>query len=225
MPTDTSHAKCPTLSTHLPSGWGSLDALLGGGWPAGGLVEILGHGGTSLALGAVRAAQQQELPIAWIDGSNSFCPATASLDPSRLTWVRAGASQGRSAVSSALFAADVLLRSRAYSLLVLDLPARRSPSRSAWFRLARLAVRAETTLLLLHPDGGWQGALPERSPGALRMLAGSASQMQVDVRLRSPEGAEWDEWPAPELELWLHRKRFSQDPGENSQPLRLQIEN
>jgi hypothetical protein len=146
----------------LPSGWEALDTLLGGGWPVGELVELLGRGRSTLALAAVARAQAAGQPAAWVDGSGTFCPATCGVDLLRLTLVRpppTGATCGqgprdvrtaprRSAASPALLAADLLLRSRAFGLLVLDLPAGRPPLAS-WFRLARQAARARTVLLLL----------------------------------------------------------------------------
>jgi hypothetical protein len=241
---DTPEQPAARLRTanRLPSGWAALDDLLGGGWPVGKLVEIRGRGCTSIALGAVREAQKvgqaHELPVAWIDGSGTFCPATAPVDPTRLTLIQAVARvsqagepapprgprtrQGhRSPAGPALFATDILLRSRAYALLVLDLPARRMPPTSACFRLARLAARAHTALLLLHPqaagtyDGdGWDSQ-------AAPALAGSASALLMDVRLCPVEGPEWSEWAAPGLEVQLRRNRAGGGACEASPVLRL----
>lgn len=254
---------------HLPSGWAALDELLGGGWPLGKLAEIRGRGCTSLALGAVRQAQLQaeaqaqvppgrqagsrrraglgkaspslDLPVAWIDGSGSFCPATASVDPSRLTLIQAPAPvQGpsrrrRAPTGPALFAADILLRSRAYALLILDLPPRRMPPTSAWFRLARLAAHAQTALLLLHPadpvrewDPVWdrqsqreRGPDESRDDGSTGALSGSASALLVDVRLGRTQGPEWGEWAPPDLEVMLRRKRDGTGLHPSPTPLRL----
>ena len=235
------HLRDATPSARLGTGWEALDELLGGGWPVGCLVEVRGRGRTSLGLGAVRRAQEQGRPVAWIDGQGTFCAATAEIDPEALTVVEAvvpaaapaprpaprraarpaapagvesvepadagpelteaaGESPApgrrgrrrRSPAARALFAADVLLRSRGYGLLVLDLPGRAGPA-AAWFRLARLAERADCGLLLVH-DGG-------------RFLAGSAASVLAQVRLRAEPFPAWGHVPRPALELCLRRHR------------------
>lgn len=219
----------------LGSGWTALDRMLGGGqvrrppghelpdhgprelelpegggWPAGALVEICGRGGTSLALGAVRSAQRVGCPTAWVDGSHSFCPATADVDFERLNLVRpaltgsaspetgAGARSGRrrgrrGRSTRPLFAADLLLRSRAFGLVVLDAP-RGGTGAGPWFRLARLADRAHTCLLLLT--------------GQRRSVAGSAATVLVDVSLPRLPGPVWSDLPAPVLEVTVRRHRL-----------------
>ena len=195
-------------------------------------MEIRGQGCTSLALRAIREAQARELSVAWIDGLGTFCPATASVDTTRLTLIQAfreprssGSQAGlldsrarprhRLPATPALFAADVLLRSRAYVLLVLDLPARCTPSTSTWFRLARLAARAHTALLLLHP----------RDPGVPvgSALSGSASALLMDVALcpLEEQGPTWGEWAAPDFEVQLRRNRDGGGVGVDSPWLRL----
>jgi hypothetical protein len=190
----------------LPSGWEALDTLLGGGWPVGELVELLGRGRSTLALAAVARAQAAGQPAAWVDGSGTFCPATCGVDLLRLTLVRpppTGATCGqgprdvrtaprRSAASPALLAADLLLRSRAFGLLVLDLPAGRPP-RASWFRLARQAARARTVLLLLG--------------GPAAVTAGSAAGLTLRAAWRHAPAAHWEPVPPPALELTLLRSR------------------
>lgn len=203
-------------SQRLPSGWAALDGLLGGGWPLGRLAEIRGQGCTSLALGAVRQAQSsgRDLPVAWIDGSGSFCPATAPVDLARLTLVEL---PGEASVGPVLFAADILLRSRSYGLLVLDLPPRRRPTTSVWFRLARLTARAHTALLLLNRRDD------ARAGPAAGALSGSASALLLDVRLCPGPVPEWGEWPAPGFEVRLQRNRAAPEAGSKAAlpPLRL----
>src|SRR5262245_8155130 len=72
------------------TGWASLDAVLGGGWPAGELSELVGHGRSTLGLAAARLAQQAGQPTCWIDGPGTFCPATAGVDLSQLVLVAPG---------------------------------------------------------------------------------------------------------------------------------------
>lgn len=206
-------------AARLPSGWPELDACLGGGWPGGVLCELCGRGRTSLALGAVRQAQARGLPVAWIDGGGAFCPVTARIDLSALTLVRpdggvhgdggegalTAAQRGRLrrrglrpgvAADRALLAADLLLRSRAFGLVVLDLPEtvlRGGGAASRWFRLARQAEAARCWLLLL-------GSVP-------RSRAGSAADLVLFSALRPVPVEEWCEPPPPRLAVRLARWR------------------
>jgi len=171
----------------LCTGWPALDAALGGGWPVGELTEIVGRGRCSLALGAVRAAQADGRPVGWVDGPGVFCPATARVDLAALTLVRP-----RGVRSSALFAAELLLRSRAFALLVLDAEPGRD-TLSQWFRLARQARVAESALLLLG------------APGATR--AGSAAGCTLRVSLCHAETPDWAPLGAASLAVRLLRRR------------------
>lgn len=190
----------------LATGWPALDVALGGGWPAGELTELAGRGLSTLAQAAVRQAQSAGQPVAWIDGPGTFCPATADVDLSRLvlvapvstSWsaavVRAAAGArraGRRSERRALLAADLLLRSRAFGLLVLDAPGERPPL-SAWFRLARQARLARTVLLLLAGE----------SP-----LAGPAPALTLLATQRHAETPRWALPPRPTLELSVRRQR------------------
>lgn len=172
---------------------GAVPGAVPGGWPRG-LVEVGGRGRSALALLAARSLQQATSPgvttTAWIDGSGSFCPATAGLDLDTLTLVRLPA--GGSPRSSALFAADVLLRCRAYALVVLDL-AGSGGSSGAWFRLGRLAERSRALLLLLHEHP--------------RPLAGSAAALALAVALSPRSGAPWGDLPPPGVTVSVLRHR------------------
>src|SRR5262245_29735822 len=85
---DAAPRALPQADSGLATSWPALDRLLDGGWPLGELTEITGHGRASLALAAVRQAQAAGQPAAWVDGSASFCPATAGVDLGALTLVR-----------------------------------------------------------------------------------------------------------------------------------------
>ena len=182
----------------LPSGWGLLDAVLGGGWPAGELSELVGHGRCSLALGAVRAVQRGGQPVAWVDGPGHFCPATAGVDLVALALVRPPAveratpKQARSPAAATLLAAEMLLRSRAFALVVLDLPGGRG-TLAQWFRLARQARGAGSALLLLGDERA--------------SVAGSAAALTLQVAFAHPEAPSWAPLPAPELEVRVTRRR------------------
>lgn len=183
------------------SGHDGLDALLGGGWPAGVLTEVAGRGRTSLALGAVRTTQVAGQPVAWVDGGGSFCPATAGVDLEVLTLVRPGAASRRADKrpprNQVLFAADILLRSRAFALVVLDMPQGGGMGGAAvagtWFRLARLARLADTRLMLLHEG--------------TRTLAGSAASLALHVRLVPVPCPPWADAPRPALAVRIRRHR------------------
>jgi len=190
-PMATAH-QLATAST----GDAALDELLGGGWPMGILTEVAGRGRTSLALRAVRAAQASGQPAAWVDGTASFCPTTAGVDLASLAFVRPLSRRAKRSKSAPrnqlLFAADILLRSRAFALLVLDMPSRGAVSGS-WFRLARLARMADTRLLLLHDQG--------------RSLAGSAAALSLHVRLQPRPCPPWADPPRPGLVVRVLRHR------------------
>ena len=103
-----------------------------------------------------------------------------------------GRSRPRAPAASALFAADVLLRSRAFALVVLDMPAGPG-SPGHWFRLGRLATRARSLLLVLHDQP--------------RPVAGSAADLSLAVRLQPLPGPPWADLPPPRLEVTLTRHR------------------
>src|SRR5690606_31196119 len=97
-----------------------------------------------------------------------------------------------SPVGRALYAADTLLRSRAFGVVVLDLaPAPRDPA--TWFRLARLAAGTRALLLLLQPG-----------PAA---VGGSAAGLSLAVRLRPSPEPPWAELRPPALEVLVRRHR------------------
>lgn len=216
LPPIATRSRCPT-------GWMALDERLGGGWPVG-LVEVFGRGRSSLGLGTAGAAQAAGLAVAWVDGPGAFCPATARVDLARLTLVQPARVQAerrvlseigpagarsprrRGPTSLALFAADTLLRSRAFGLVVLDLlPAPREPA--TWFRLARLAASASTLLLLLQPGP--------------RPVGGSAASLALRVELRPAESPPWADPPPAALAVQVQRHRRS--PGRD-EPLVLPAE-
>jgi recombination protein RecA len=80
-----------------PSGVEELDALLGGGFPRGALVEVCGAGSsgrTSLSLALLAQATRRQEACAYVDVSDALDPmsvAAAGVDVKRLLWVRCGA--------------------------------------------------------------------------------------------------------------------------------------
>jgi len=79
-----------------PSGVTELDAMLGGGFPRGSLVELCGpasSGRTSLAFSLLAQATERQEPCAFVDVSDSLDPislAASGVELPRLLWVRCG---------------------------------------------------------------------------------------------------------------------------------------
>jgi len=79
-----------------PSGVMELDAVLGGGFPRGSLVELCGpasSGRTSLALSLLAQATERQEACAFVDVSDSLDPvslAAAGVELPRLLWIRCG---------------------------------------------------------------------------------------------------------------------------------------
>src|SRR5688500_17195441 len=145
----------------IPAGSAALDAILGpGGLPKSASVAIRGDGSsgrTTLSLRVAAEAQAQGSVVAWLDLSRSFDPVEAVARGIRLEWLvvitPASLDEGLSIAGS-------LLTGRSVDMLVLDLPGGRlaktdKPARVAdrLHRLAALARRAETLLLILDAPG------------------------------------------------------------------------
>lgn len=84
-----------------PSGVRELDAVLGGGFPRGSLVELCGSassGRTSLAFSLLAQATERQEACAFVDVSDSLDPvslAASGVELPRLLWIRCGENQGR----------------------------------------------------------------------------------------------------------------------------------
>src|SRR5207302_480832 len=84
-----------------PSGVRELDAVLGGGFPRGSLVELCGpasSGRTSLAFSLLAEATERQQACAFVDVADSLDPlslAAAGVDLPRLLWIRCGESGDR----------------------------------------------------------------------------------------------------------------------------------
>jgi recombination protein RecA len=81
-----------------PSGVAELDAVLGGGFPRGSLVELCGpasSGRTSLAFSLLAQATESQEACAFVDVTDSLDPlslAAAGVELPRLLWIRCGES-------------------------------------------------------------------------------------------------------------------------------------
>ena len=140
------------LAPALPTGVAALDAVLqGGGLPRGRLTEIVGatgSGKTTLARALVETTAARHDWVAYID-------AQRTLDAR--DWVHLGDAEGVWMIrphdlSRAPWCADVLLRSGAFALVVLD----GAPflSRSNAVRLTRLARESNCALVILGDRTG-----------------------------------------------------------------------
>ena len=204
--------------THLAvlrTGVAAVDALLpAGGFPLGQVVELWGSaasGRTRLALRAVAEAHRALRLAAYVDGAGELYPPALSalgVNPARLLWVRPpgpSASAVRHPSSQLGWAALQLLRSGAFSCVVLDLTQkghRLSPHASK--RLLDAAAHAGGLLLLLTPEEA-----PSDGSLRLRMTAGQRG-VHVEV-VRSRQGmvarsadVPWEAlgpWGAPSQEL------------------------
>jgi len=167
-----------------PTGYAALDAVLpGGGWPAGGLAELLcdaeGVGELQVVLPALAALTAAGHRIAWLAPPYlPYAPAlkAAGVRLAGLTVVRA---PGR---RDALWAAEQALRSGAFHALLLWLP------RASYPELRRLAVAAQAgpgfALAFRPPEAGC-----ESSPAVLRMaLEPAAEAGQPALRILKRRG-------------------------------------
>src|SRR5258708_7466390 len=90
-----------------PCGVTELDAVLGGGFPRGSLVELCGpasSGRTSLAFSLLAQSTERQEACAFVDVSDSLDPislAAAGVELPRLLWVRCGDTAGRGPDSKA----------------------------------------------------------------------------------------------------------------------------
>ncbi|MCK5497251.1 MAG: hypothetical protein KAI80_12615, partial [Hyphomicrobiaceae bacterium] len=112
----------------LPTGIGTLDDLLRGGFPRGALSEIAGplsSGRTSLALALLARTTRAEGIAAVVDAADAFDPASAQAAGVRLDRVLWARAPGR---REALRSAERLLEAHGFALVLLDLPSERITS-------------------------------------------------------------------------------------------------
>lgn len=158
-------AGTPSTTPGLPTGLAALDAVLpGGGLPRGRITEILapaGVGKTTFTRSLAATTLIAGHTVAWVDAARTLDPrdwAGTSMEGSDALWVVRPADAAR-----APWCADLLLRTGAFALVVLDgaplLP------RTVGVRLAQLARDADAVLLLLG-----EGTRASEIGGALRLL-------------------------------------------------------
>jgi len=176
----------------IPTGFAALDAILGpGGLPRSASVAIRGDGSsgrTTLVHRLAATAQTAGSIVAWLDLSNSFDPVEAVSRGIRLEWLVVVTP---ATLDEGLAIAGALLAGRSVDLLVIDLPARSTsptdkPGRIAdrLARLAALARRAETLLVVLEPpglSGGLATAVAESTGLRLELARRSWIRLGRDV--------------------------------------------
>jgi RecA/RadA recombinase len=144
----------------VSTGFAALDAILGtGGLPRSATVALRGDatsGKTTLALRVAAEAQAAGSIVAWLDLARAFDPVEAVARGVLPQWLVVLTPED---LAEALSLAGSLLAARTVDLLVLDLPDGRDPAVARarvgdrLGRLAALARRAGTLLLVLEPDG------------------------------------------------------------------------
>ena len=160
----------------LPTGIAVLDAvLLGGGIPRGRLTEIAGPAGSGKTT-LVRALVEETITDrSWV----AYIDAQRTLDPR--DWVHLGDERGvwivrpREAARAA-WCADILLRSAAFALVVLD--GASMLGKSTAVRLTRLARESNAAFVVL----GERGAATQLG-GAVRLLAERRPNGRIGVRV------------------------------------------
>jgi recombination protein RecA len=158
----------------LPTGIAALDAaLLGGGLPRGRLTELVGptgSGKTTLARAIVESTIATHGWVAYID-------AQRTLDAR--DWIHLGDADGMWMIrphdaTRAAWCADILLRSSAFALVVLD--GAPTLSKAAAVRLTGLARESNAAFVLLGDRAGSASQLG----GAVRLLVERRRKKQSD---------------------------------------------
>ena len=149
----------PAYSENRPTGLAALDAKLeAGGLPLGTITEIAGaasSGKTAIALSIAAALTKREHGrnlCGFIDGrSELYPPAAAALgvDLTRLLWVRPG-----SKITAVARATEILIRSRAFALLIVDIPHGARLTRVVAQRLRTSSSQTSTSIIVLCDRAG-----------------------------------------------------------------------
>jgi hypothetical protein len=141
----------------MSTGISTIDELTGG-LPRGAMTEILGSassGRTSLMLRILAEATSREEVCALVDATDSLDAASASnsgVDLSQLLWVRCGGN-----VQNALKAADLLLQSGGFGLVILDFgdvaaEQARKIQATWWYRFGRAVENTPTGVVVIERE-------------------------------------------------------------------------
>jgi RecA/RadA recombinase len=190
-------APTPTLAPSaddrvIHTGFAALDAILGpGGLPRSASVAIRGDGSsgrTTLVHRLAAEAQASGSIVAWLDLSRSFDPVEAVARGISLDWLVVITPE---TLDEGLAISGMLLAGRSTDMLVLDLPGGRlaasdKPGKIAerLGRLAALARRSETLLVVLEPPGlagGLASAVAESTGLRLELARRSWIRLGRDI--------------------------------------------
>src|SRR3954451_3925569 len=176
----------------IHTGFAALDAILGpGGLPRSASVAIRGDsssGRTTLVHRLAAEAQAQGSIVAWLDLSRSFDPVEAVARGIKLEWLVVITPE---TLDEGLAISGMLLAGRSTDMLVLDLPGgrlaatdKRARIADRLSRLAALARRSETLLVVLEPPGlagGLASAVAESTALRLELARRSWIRLGRDV--------------------------------------------
>ena len=173
------------IALGLPTGLGALDAALAsGGLPRGRLTEVVGASGKlTLLRQVVDAAVARGEWVAYIDAARTLAPR----DWAHLAQVEGAWIVRPPAPAKAAWCADVLLRSAAFSLVVLD----SAPpiSRAIAVRLTGLARESNAAFVVVGDGGGGTAASPTKLGGAVRLRVNRRRQ-RLRIAIEKGGGAE-----------------------------------
>jgi hypothetical protein len=172
----------------LPTGLAALDAVLpNNGLPRGRLTEIAGtpgSGRTTVARHLVATTLQAGWWVAYVDASRTLAARDwAALGAHDSLWVVRPDDPSRGA-----WCADVLLRSGAFGLVILD--GAPTLSRPVAVRLVRLARASDAALVLIAPDGAHAGVAGALQLRVQRVRTKRKTEpLDLTARLESAPGA------------------------------------
>lgn len=136
----------PSSSPGLPTGLRDLDRIIPAGLPRGRITELLGEPGsgkTTIARAIAQATAKAGRWVACVDATRTLDPRDwASLSSYEGVWIIRPGDPTRAAWS-----ADVLLRSGAFALVIIDGAA--PLSRATAVRLTQLARESDAAILIL----------------------------------------------------------------------------
>jgi hypothetical protein len=181
----------PARSRGLAFGIPALDQLLPAGLPRGQITALdapLGSGGTALLLALAETTLRADEGVALVDAARSLAPqAAAHLARLGQFWVIRPRG-----TENAWWCADVLLRTGAFGLVIVDQAA--APARTVALRLQRLARDKYAALVIRDaPRHGGTEALRITGYGASVRLCVSASSSGFIPAIPGSGAA----WPGP----------------------------
>ncbi len=184
----------------LETGYPRVDALLGGGLPRGKLVEVSGawsSGKTALLLGAAARVTGRRQLCAYIDGRAELYPPSAAalgVDLDRLLVVRPPP-------RDVARAGEIVTRSGAFALVILDLARDHRIEEAAAGRLrAALAGGATTVVALAEQAGALAAAVTKLQVDAQVVTLRKGGQAPPGSQARMTPARDFHDEPLPALE-------------------------